>query len=75
MGVEELLNDDNTDETVHPKSVKATNPKLRDGNVCPSCGSDNTEEGITFDRCKNSKCDTIMYRHNNFEVDLEKVWD
>jgi len=60
---------------VHPKSVKATNKKLRDKELCPSCGSDNTEEGQTFDYCKNDDCDTFAYRHPNYEVGLEKTWD
>lgn len=72
MGLDELLSDD---KETHPKSVKATNEKLRDEDVCPSCGGNNVREGVTFDYCENNDCETFAFKHPQYEVDLDKLWD
>jgi len=71
MGLDELLADDD----VHPKSVKATNEKLRNEDMCPGCGSKNTEDGVTFNYCKNGDCSVFAFRHPEYNTDLEEIWD
>ena len=73
MGLEKLISGGETG--VHPKSIKATHEKLRDEELCPVCGTENTEKGHTFNKCKNDDCDTFSYRHPEYEVNLEKIWD
>lgn len=73
MGVKDLISGGG--EKVHPKSIKATNEKLRREELCPDCGSENTEEGQIFRKCKNKDCETLSYRHPTYSVDLDKVWD
>lgn len=70
MGLDELLSEDG----VHPKSIKAANDKLKNEDVCPSCGSSDIEDGITFDNCKNDDCDVIMFNRPEYELDLYKIW-
>lgn len=74
MSLDDLISDDDGGD-VHPKSVKATNEKLRKDKMCPSCGSANTKEGITFDYCRNKDCNKHAFSHPQYEVDLDKKWD
>lgn len=71
MGLDELLSDDD----VHPKSVKATNEKLHNEDMCPSCGSTDTRDGPTFNYCDNDDCDVFSFKHPTYKVELDKIWD
>lgn len=48
--------------------VKYQKDKLHKPELCPSCGTDNTEEGHYDRRCLNSKCDTLTYFPSTYKL-------
>lgn len=41
--------------------IRWSKPKLYEENLCPSCGSDNTEKVTYYWRCKADDCETVTY--------------
>lgn len=55
--------------------VKANKEKLRNPELCPGCGSDNTEKVHYYWRCKedSDKCEVITYIPSEHGIDRE-LW-
>lgn len=53
------------------RRVKERVERLHNPNLCPECGSDDTEEAHYYMRCNADGCDVLTYQPTDFRLDID----
>lgn len=76
MGLKDLVDETKSSEGSGLSQfygVKANKEKLRNPELCPSCGSDDTEKVHYYRRCNNDDgCDVLTYIPTRHSIDRDK---
>lgn len=65
--------DDDAMSVIDFSRVKNRKDKLKYKELCPVCGSSNTEKKKHYWRCLNDDCDTLTYIPTDYELNIGEM--
>lgn len=73
MKIFDDVENDIPNNIIDQSRCKAQNKKLQKRNLCPKCGTDNTEKHKYYWRCQNSNCNVITYHPSTYTMNMKQL--